>query len=140
MSAFADTPSLVAQTTVLPYSAVKVTSAAGYLRNSGAPATSPTADFVVGVADGSTKSFSSSNHAEAGDTINLQSGDIVLVKANGASVAIAAGDFLKVTTDGVFVKAASGTAARAFAIALEPAAADGVLIRAKLLPAPFIQS
>jgi hypothetical protein len=140
MSSFSDTPSLVAQTTILPYSAVKVTSAAGYLRNAGAPAASPTADFVVGVADGSTRKFDSANHAEAGDTIQLQNGDIVLAKCDGSSTAVVAGDLLKVTTDGVFVKAASGTAARVFAIALEPSAAAGTLIRAKLLPAPYIQA
>lgn len=139
MSSFSDTPSLVAATDIKPYSAIKVSSTAGYLRNSGSPATNPTADFVVGVADGSTRKFDSAFHASAGDTINLQGGDIVLVKSDGTT-AITAGDFLKVSTDGVFVKAASGTAARVFAIALEPSAAADVLIRAKLLPTPYIQA
>ena len=127
MGSFSDTPSLVASGTVAPYTAVKISG-----RNTGDQATAIT-DFVVGVTDGSTRKFDSSNHAESGDVISLQGGAVVLVKANGNATNIAAGDLLKVTTGGVFIKATAAAAfgtGRSFYVALEPAAADGLIIRA----------
>ena len=127
MCAFSDTPSLVATGNVAPYTAVKISG-----RNSGSQATALT-DIVVGVTDGSVRRYDSANHAEGGDAITLQGGAVVLVKANGASTAIVAGDILKVTTGGVFLKATAASAfgtGRAFYVALEPAAADGLIIRA----------
>lgn len=127
MGSFSDTPSLVAGGTVAPYTAVKISG-----RNAGDQATAIT-DFIVGVTDGSTRKFDSANHAELGDGITLQGGAVVLVKANGNTTNIAAGDLLKVTTGGVFIKATAAAAfgtGRSFYIALEPAAADGLIIRA----------
>ena len=136
MGSFSDTPSLVAGGTILPYRAVKVSA-----RNTGVVAAANT-DFVVGVTDGSTKNFSSSNHAEDKDAISLQGGAIVLVCANGNTVNIAAGDLLLATTAGAFVKGTAATASfaasRAWYVALEPAAADGLIIRAMRLGAAIV--
>lgn len=129
MSSYSDTPSLVAQTAVAPYRFVKVTSAAGYLRNSGAPATAGT-DFIVGVSDGSVSKFGGSNNAEQGDSISLQGGSVVLVQA---SAAITAGDRVTATTAG---KAVTTTTAgnKVFGIALEPAGGADEIIRVMKLP------
>lgn len=136
MGSFSDTPSLTAGGTILPYRAVKISA-----RNTGVVATANT-DLVVGVTDGSTRKFDSSNHAESGDAISLQGGAIVLVYANGNSANIAAGDLLKVDAAGVFVKATVATttfaATRAWYVALEPAAADGLIIRAMRLGAAVV--
>lgn len=136
MSSFSDTPSLVAGGTILPYRAVKVSA-----RNTGVVAAANT-DFIVGVTDGSTRKFDSANNAETGDSINLQSGAIVLVTANGNTANIAAGDLLIATTAGVFVKGTAATttfaASRAWYVALEPAAADGLIIRAMRLGAAVV--
>jgi len=137
MGSFSDTPSLVAGGTILPYRAVKVSA-----RNTGVVVAAQT-DIIVGVTDGSTRKFDSSNHCETGDTINLQNGDIVLVTANGNTTNIAAGDLLITTgTAGIFVKGTAATstfaATRAWYVALEPAAADGVIIRAMRLGAAVV--
>jgi hypothetical protein len=136
MGSFSDTPSLAAGGTILPYRAVKVSA-----RNTGIVAAANT-DFIVGVTDGSTRNFSSSNHAETGDAISLQGGAIVLVLANGNSVNIAAGDLLLATTAGAFVKGTAATstfaASRAWYVALEPAAADGLIVRAMRLGAAVV--
>ena len=136
MSSFSDTPSLVAGGTILPYRAVKVRA-----RNTGVVAAANT-DFIVGVTDGSTRKFDSANNAETGDSINLQSGAIVLVTANGGTTNIAAGDLLLATTAGAFVKGTAATstfaATRAWYVALEPAAADGLIIRAMRLGAAVV--
>jgi hypothetical protein len=137
MGSFSDTPSLVASGTVAPYTAIKISG-----RNTGNQATANT-DFVVGVTDGSVRRYDSANHAEDGDAISLQGGAVVLVKANGASTAIVAGDLLKVTTGGVFIKATAAAAfgtGRSFYIALEPAAADGLIIRALRTYGPVMSS
>jgi hypothetical protein len=136
MGSFSDTPSLVAGGTILPYRAVKVSA-----RNTGVVAAANT-DFIVGVTDGSTRKFDSSNHCESGDTISLQGGDVVLVHATGNTVNIAAGDLLLATSAGSFVKGNAATttfaASRAWFVALEPAAADGVIIRAMKLGAAVV--
>jgi len=136
MSSFSDTPSLVAGGTILPYRAVKVSA-----RNTGVVAAANT-DIIVGVTDGSTRKFDSANNAETGDSINLQNGDIVLVTANGSSTNIAAGDLLIATTAGAFAKGTAATttfaASRAWYVALEPAAADGLIIRAMRLGAAVV--
>jgi hypothetical protein len=127
----------VAGGTILPYRAVKVSA-----RNTGA-VTAANTDIIVGVTDGSTRKFDSSNHCETGDTINLQGGNIVLVTANGGTTNISAGDLLITTgTAGIFVKGTAATttfaASRAWYVALEPAAADGVIIRAMRLGAAVV--
>jgi hypothetical protein len=118
MSSYSDTPSLVASGNCNPYRFVKVSG-----RNTGITCSAVT-DIAVGVADGSTKAFNSSNHAESGDPINLQGGNIVLVEA---SEAITAGARVAPSANG---RAQIAVATQfAYGIALEPAAASGEIIR-----------
>jgi hypothetical protein len=118
MSSYSDTPSLVAGGTVAPYRFVKVTG-----RNTGAAIAAVT-DIAVGVTDGSTKSFSSTNHAETGDPLNLQGGSVVVVEA---AAPITAGDRVAPSANG----RAQTLAATQFpyGIALEPAGSAGEIIR-----------
>jgi len=122
MSSYSDTPSLVASGDTTAYRFVKVSG-----RNTGVTCSAIT-DIAVGVADGSSKSFPVSGgtnlHAAAGDPINLQGGNVVLIEAAGAILAGA-----------VIAPSANGRAQTAVAtqfpygIALEPAAAAGEIIR-----------
>jgi hypothetical protein len=118
MSSYSDTPSLVAGGTVAPYRFVKVSG-----RNTGAAIAAVT-DIAVGVTDGSTKSFSSANHAETGDPLNLQGGSVVIVEA---AAPITAGDRVAPSANG----RAQTLAASQFpyGIALEPAGGAGEIIR-----------
>lgn len=118
MSSYSDTPSLVASGNCNPYRFVKVSG-----RNTGITCSAIT-EIAVGVADGSTKAFNSSNHAESGDPINLQGGNIVLVEA---AEAITAGTRVAPSLNG---RAQIAVATQfAYGIALEPAAAAGEIIR-----------
>lgn len=118
MSAFSDTPSLVASGTCAPYRFVKVTG-----RNQGLTCAAIT-EIAVGVADGSTKAFNNANHAETGDPISLQGGNIVIVEA---AAAVNAGDRVAPSANGR-AQTAVGTQF-AYGIALEPAGGAGELIR-----------
>ena len=60
-------PNLIATADINPYAIVKMSTTAF----SGSASTAA-ADYVVGVADGSTRRFDSSVHAAAGDPISLQ--------------------------------------------------------------------
>lgn len=118
MSSYSDTPSLVAAGTVAPYRFVKVSG-----RNQG-DAIAAVTDIAIGVADGSTKAFNSSNHAEEGDPINLQGGSVVLVEAAGS---IAAGARVAPSANG---RAQTAVASQfPYGIALEPAGGAGEIIR-----------
>jgi hypothetical protein len=79
MGSFSDTPALIAGETILPYRFVKPSTSADDTGLVSAGITTP----VLGVTDGSTKAFNSANHAETGDPITLQGGDVVLVEAGG---------------------------------------------------------
>ena len=119
MGSFSDIPSLVCATTAVPpYRFVKVNG-----RNTGTVCAAIT-DALVGVADGSTSSFSGTNNAEIGGPINLQGGNVVLVEA---STTISAGAVVGTSANGRAVTAA--TTARIFGVALEPASAAGEIIR-----------
>lgn len=118
MSSYSDTPSLVASGNCNPYRFVKVSG-----RNTGITCSAIT-DIAVGVADGSTKAFNSSLHAEDKDPISLQGGDVVLVEA---AAAIAAGARVAPSTNGRAQTAV--TTQFPYGIALEPAAAAGEIIR-----------
>jgi hypothetical protein len=80
MGSFSDTPALIAGETILPYRFVKPSTSADDTGLVSAGITTP----VLGVTDGSTKAFNSGNHAETGDPITLQGGDVVLVEAGGS--------------------------------------------------------
>ena len=80
MGSFSDTPALIAGETILPYRFVKPSTSADDTGLVSAAITTP----VLGVTDGSTKAFNSGNHAETGDPITLQGGDVVLVEAGGS--------------------------------------------------------
>lgn len=118
MSSYSDTPSLVASGNCNPYRFVKVSG-----RNTGITCSAVT-DIAVGVADGSTKAFNSSLHAEDKDPISLQGGNVVLVEA---AAAISAGDRVAPSLNGRAQVAV--TTQFAYGIALEPAAAGGEIIR-----------
>lgn len=118
MSSFSDTPSLVAGGTIAPYRFVKVSG-----RNTGAAIAAVT-DIAVGVADGSTRKFDSTDHAIAGDPINLQGGNVVLIEA---AAAITAGAVVAPSGNGRAQVAVSTQFP--YGIALEPAAAAGEIIR-----------
>lgn len=118
MSSYSDTPSLVASGNCNPYRFVKVSG-----RNTGVTCSAIT-DIAVGVADGSTKAFNSSLHAEEKDPINLQGGNVVLVEA---AEALTAGARVAPSLNG---RAQIAVATQfAYGIALEPAAAGGEIIR-----------
>jgi hypothetical protein len=120
-------PNLVAGGTILPYRVVKMDTTAFQ-----GVASTAAGDFVVGVADGSTRRFDSANHADTGDPISLQPSNCVQLTA---SAAITAGQGVIATTAGkvVAVVAASGNVAQF--VALEGAGADGQIFWAYRLPA-----
>jgi len=96
-------------------------------RNSGVTCSAIT-DIAVGVADGSSKSFpvagGTNLHAAAGDPINLQGGNVVLVEA---AAAINAGDRVASSDNGRAQVAV--TTQFPYGVALEPAAGAGEIIR-----------
>jgi len=68
----------------------------------------------------------------AGESASIATAGVWYLKVNGNSENIAAGDFLKPTTAGVGIKAGNGEVASA--VALEPATADAVYIRVRIVP------
>ena len=112
-------PNLIATADINPYAIVKMSTTAF----SGSASTAA-ADYVVGVADGSTRRFDSSVHAAAGDPISLQPSNCVQLKC-GASTAITAGLGLIASTAGVAITAAGSGNVPLF-VALEPAAVDSI--------------
>jgi hypothetical protein len=118
MSSYSDTPSLVASGNCNPYRFVKVSG-----RNTGITCSAIT-DIAVGVADGSTKAFNSSLHAEDKDPISLQGGSVVLVEA---AAGITAGARVAPSANG---RAQAAVATQyPFGIALETAGGAGEIIR-----------
>jgi hypothetical protein len=100
-----------------PYRAVRIAGSAFTLSLAEDPV-----QVVLGVTDGSTRAFDSTQHAIAGGPVSLQNGRFVQVTA-GAACAV--GDLLKVTTAGKLVPAAGD---RAFFQACESASADNEII------------
>jgi hypothetical protein len=131
MSAYSDTPSLVASDVTTAYRFVKVSG-----RNQGVTCAAIT-DIAIGVADGSSKSFPAVGvtnvHAAAGDPINLQGGNVVLVEA---AAAITAGARVAPSANGR-AQVAVGTQFP-FGIALEPAAGASEIIRVYKMPMTVI--
>ena len=106
-------PNLIATADINPFAIVKMSTTAF----SGSASTAA-ADYVVGVADGSTRRFDASVHAAAGDPISLQPSNCVQLKCGGT--AVTAGLGLIAGTAGVAVTAA-GTGNVPLFVALEPA-------------------
>lgn len=131
MSAYSDTPSLVASDTTTAYRFVRVSG-----RNQGVTCDAIT-QIAIGVADGSSKSFpvagGTNVHAAAGDPINLQGGNVVLVEA---AAAITAGARVAPSANG---RAQVAVATQfPFGIALEPAAGASEIIRVYKMPMTVI--
>lgn len=124
MAVFNWTPQLVATGTIRPYAVIKATTTAW-----GGAAATAAADYVLGVADGSTRRFDSANNAESGDPISMQPSPCVQVVAAAAvgSTNVAAGDPLMpdATDANGAVSKASGAGNVAHFVALEPATASG---------------
>jgi hypothetical protein len=118
-------PNLVAGGTILPYRVVKMDTTAFQ-----GVASTAAGDFVVGVADGSTRRFDSANHADTGDPISLQPSNCVQLTA---STSITAGQGLMPTTAGKVTPVTSTNTA--LFVALEGAGADGQIFWAYRLPA-----
>ena len=112
-------PKLVAGGDINPYAIVKMSTTAFT-----GLASTAAADYVVGVADGSTKRFDSALHAASGDPISLQPSNCVQLKCNG-STAITAGAALKATTAGAAVVTSTSADMPLF-VALEAAAVDTI--------------
>ena len=113
-------PNLAAGGTIRPYRFVKVSTAAD---NTGLEADAN--EVCCGVAAGSTRQFDSANHAESGDSITLQPGNIVMIEAAGA---ITRGSRIKSDANGAGVVAlGTGTTTQYTAgIALETAASGTI--------------
>ena len=118
-------PNLVAGGTINPYRIVKMDTTAFQ----GVVATA-SADYVVGVTDGSTRRFDATAHATSGDPISLQPANCVQIEAGGN---ITAGLGLIPSTGGVAITAAGSGNVPMF-VALE-AAASGQIFWAYRLPA-----
>lgn len=118
-------PNLIAGGTIAPFRVVKMDTTAFQ-----GVASTAAGDFIVGVADGSTRRFDSANHADTGDPISLQPSNCVQVTA---STSITAGQGLISTTAGKVTPVTSGNVANF--VALEGAGADGQIFWAYRLPA-----
>ena len=132
MGGFSDTPALIAGGTVYAYRFIKVDTTGPTTNtddNTGVQVSSA-ADNVIGVTDGSTRRFDTSDgtHALDGEPITLQGGDVVLVQCGGA---VARGSRVQADSDGKAVTAVE-TAGSVFRyqgyVALE-AGASGRIIR-----------
>ena len=106
-------PNLIATGDINPYAIVKMSTTAF----SGSASTAA-ADYVVGVADGSTRRFDATVHAAAGDPISLQPSNCVQLKCGGT--AVTAGLGLIAGAAGVAITAAGSGNVPLF-VALEPA-------------------
>lgn len=87
------TPNFTAAGTILPFSCVK----AGTTDPFRVQVATLEDEVVLGITDGSTRAFDSTNHAVAGDPVVLQNSEFVQLRAGGT---IAVGDGLRPTTNG----------------------------------------
>jgi hypothetical protein len=92
------TPNFTAAGTILPFSCVEATTTDPFKV---VVATAET-DIVLGVTDGSTRAFDSTNNALAGDPVVLQNSEFLQLRAGGT---IAIGDGLCPTTNGAVITA-----------------------------------
>jgi len=122
MGSFSDTPALIAGGTILPYRFVKPSTSDDDTGLQAAGITTP----VLGVSDGSTKAFNSANHAETGDPITLQGGDVVLVEAGGN---ITRGAMVESDSDGKAITQSSTSGLNYNGYVALQSAASGTIIR-----------
>jgi hypothetical protein len=122
MGSFSDTPALIAGGTIAPYRFVRPSTSADDTGLQSAAITTP----VLGVTDGSTKAFNSANHAETGDPITLQGGDVVLVEAGGN---ITRGAMVESDSDGKAITATTTTGLNYQGYVALQSAASGTIIR-----------
>lgn len=122
MGSFSDTPALIAGGDIYPYRFVKVSTAADDTGLQAAEATTT----VLGIADNSTKSATSSLHAASGDPITLQGGDVVLVECSGN---ITRGALVESDADGKAQTATTTTGARFHRYVALQSGAAGRIIR-----------
>lgn len=125
MGSFSDTPALIAGGTIAPFRFVKPSTSAD---DTGLQQTAGTL-ACLGVTDGSTKAFNSANHAESGDPITLQGGDVVLVEVGSGGVT--RGDTLESDSSGKAITGLTTTTTRRYQayVALQSGAA-GEIVRA----------
>lgn len=132
MGSFSDTPALIAGGTVYAYRFIKVDATGPTVStddNTGVQVDSA-ADNVIGVSDGSTRRFDTTDgtHALDNEPITLQGGDVVLVECGGA---VARGSRVQADSNGKAITAVV-TAGAVFRyqgyVALE-AGASGRIIR-----------
>jgi hypothetical protein len=122
MGSFSDTPALIAGGTIQPYRFVRPSTSADDTGLQSAAITTP----VLGVTDGSTKAFNSANHAETGDPITLQGGDVVLVEAGGN---ITRGAMVESDSDGRAITQSSTAGLNYNGYVALQSAASGTIIR-----------
>jgi len=122
------TPNLRAGGDINPYRVVICSTSAD---NTGIEANATDA-FPLGIADGSTKQFDSTLHAESGDPISLQTGLVMIAEAGEA---ITRGSKVATGATGK-LEAADAAAAGDYnvGVALESASGDGALIRIYYMP------
>lgn len=122
MGSFSDTPALIAGGTILPYRFVRPSTSADDTGLQASAITTP----VLGVSDGSTRAFNSANHAETGDPITLQGGDVVLVEAGGS---ITRGAMVETDSDGKAITQSSTAGLNYNGYVALQSAASGTIIR-----------
>jgi len=110
-------PNFTANGTIYPYRVVRMGAAAF----TALTADSPT-QIVLGVTDGSSRAFNSTEHATTGGLVSLQNGRFVQVTAGGT---IAVGDLLKASTDGKVEKIGAGD--RAFLQACDNGTTNAII-------------
>ena len=109
MGSFSDTPELIAGGTVRPFRFIAASTVAD---DTGLEVSVATADeVIVGVSDGSTNGPTSGNHAVAGEPINLQGGDVVLVQC-GTTNLPTRGELVQANNDGTARAANTGAGPR----------------------------
>lgn len=117
MSTAGYVPNFKANGTIYPFRVVRM----GASAFTALTADSPT-QIVLGVTDGSTRAFDSTEHATAGGLVSLQNGRFVQITAGGT---FAMGDLLKASTDGKVEKIGAGD--RAFLQACESGTANAII-------------
>lgn len=117
MSTAGYVPNFKANRTIYPFRVVRM----GASAFTALTADSPT-QIVLGVTDGSTRAFDSTEHATAGGLVSLQNGRFVQITAGGT---FAMGDLLKASTDGKVEKIGAGD--RAFLQACESGTANAII-------------